>query len=155
MAKRNVKLQVQDLVRVVSIVAPWPHGVSVSGENSFYRAIGGKWAQESCAGWPHQWYATGELGKVQGRGRVGIVEGSCGYRSRGVSISGRIRFIKKPGVQDSGDRYVTKRSSEPRVAYTEVKVQVRDLVRGVGIVALLSHGGSVPGENSFYRAPGG
>ena len=30
---------------------------------------------------------------------------------------------------------MAKRSSDPRVAYPEVKVQVRDLVRGVGIVA--------------------
>ena len=30
---------------------------------------------------------------------------------------------------------MAKRSSDPRVAYPEVNVQVRDLVRGVGIVA--------------------
>ena len=30
---------------------------------------------------------------------------------------------------------MAKRSSDPRVAYPEVKVQVRDLVRVVGIVA--------------------
>ena len=53
---------------------------------------------------------------------------------------------------------------EPRIAYPEVKVQVRDLVRvvgivaplvPVGIVAPLSHWGWVRGKNSFYRAPGG
>ena len=54
---------------------------------------------------------------------MGIVEGSCGYRSRGVSISGKIRFIEKPGVQDEGDCHLTQRSSDPRVAYPEVKVQ--------------------------------
>ena len=31
-------------------------------------------------------YATEETGNVQGPDRVGIVEGSCGYRARGVSI---------------------------------------------------------------------
>ena len=51
---------------------------------------------------------------------------------------------------------MTLRSSDPRVAYPEVKVQVRDLVRVVGIVARLSRGVGepVPGEHSFYRAPG-
>ena len=49
--------------------------------------------------------------------------------------SGKIRFIEKPGVQDEGGRHVAKRSSDPRVAYPEVNVQVRGLVRVVGIVA--------------------
>ena len=49
--------------------------------------------------------------------------------------SGKIRFIEKTGVQDEGGRHVAKRSSDPRVAYPEVIVQVRDLVRGVSIVA--------------------
>ena len=50
---------------------------------------------------------------------------------------------------------MTKRSSDPRAAYPEVKVQARDIVRVVDIVAPLSHRGSVPGEHSFYRAQGG
>ena len=66
---------------------------------------------------------------------MGIVEGFCGYRARGVSIRGKIRFIEKPGVQDEGGLYVAKHSSDPRVAYPEVNVQVRDLARVVGIVA--------------------
>ena len=37
------------------------------------------------------------------------------------------------------------------VAYPEVKVQVRDLVRGVGIVAPFAPRESVLGENLFYR----
>ena len=50
---------------------------------------------------------------------------------------------------------MAKRSSDPREAYPEVKVQVRDLVRVVGIVAtFFTPRGSVFGENSFYRAPG-
>ena len=49
--------------------------------------------------------------------------------------SRKICFIEKPGVEDEGCRYVVKRSSDPRVAHTDVKVQVRDLVRVVGIVA--------------------
>ena len=38
-------------------------------------------------------------------------------------------------MQDEGGRHVAKRSSDPRVTYHEVKVQVRDLVRVVDIVA--------------------
>ena len=49
--------------------------------------------------------------------------------------SGKFRFIEKPGVQDEGGRHVAKRSSDPRVAYPEVNVLARDLVRGMGIVA--------------------
>ena len=49
---------------------------------------------------------------------------------------------------------MAKRSSNPRVAYPEVKVHVRDLVRVVDIVAPFAPRGSVFGENSFYRAPG-
>ena len=57
----------------------------------------------------------GEPGKVQGRDRVEIVEGSCGYRTRGVSIPGKIRFIEKPGYKTLGS-HVAKRSSDPCVA---------------------------------------
>ena len=70
--------------------------------------------------------------------------------------SGKIRFIEKPGVEDEGGRHVVKRSSDPRVAHPDVKIQVRDLVRVVGIVVpSLPQWGPVPGENSFYGAPGG
>ena len=85
----EVKVQVRDLVRVVVIVDPLPVGGSVFGEKSFYLAPGCKWAQETCDGCPQQLYAKGEPGKVQGRDRVGIVEGSCGYRAGRVSIRGK------------------------------------------------------------------
>ena len=52
-------------------------------------------------------HATEEPGKIQGRDHVRIVEASCVYLIRGVSIRGprgqyseEIRFIEKPGVQD-------------------------------------------------------
>ena len=48
--------------------------------------------------------------------------------------SGKIRFIEKPWVQDEEGRHVVNRSFDPRVAHPEVKVQVRNLVRVVGIV---------------------
>ena len=82
----EVKVQVRDLVRVMCIVAPFaPRGIGTRG-NSFYRAPVGKWAQETYAGCAQERYATGEPGKVQGRDRVGIVEGFCGYRARGVAM---------------------------------------------------------------------
>ena len=85
-----------------------------------------------------------------GRARQCSGTGPCGYCRRVLWVpgprgqySGKIRFIEKPGVQDEWGRYVAKHSSDPRVAYLEVNVQVRDLVpRGV----------SVFGENSFYRS---
>ena len=64
---------------------------------------------------------------------MGIVEGSCG-NPRG-QYSGKIRFVEKYGVQDEGGRHVAKYSSDPRQAYPEVKLQGRDLVRVVDIVA--------------------
>ena len=49
-----------------------------------------------------------------------------------------------------------KRGSDTRLAYPEVKVQVRDLVRVVGIVAPFDQVGiAPPGKNSFYRVPRG
>ena len=95
-ANPEVKVRVGDLVRVVGIVtlfAPWEGG-SVFRESSFYRIPGGKWAQEACAGCPQQRYATGEPDTVQQKDRVGIEEGSAGLYSE------KIRFIKKPEVQD-------------------------------------------------------
>ena len=71
-----------------------PHGGGGSefGENSFYRAPGGKSTQQTCARCPQLRYATGKPGKVQGLDHVGIVEGTCWYRARRVSIRGKILF---------------------------------------------------------------
>ena len=46
------KVQVRDLVRVVGIVAPFPHGGMYQGKTRFIEPQGGKWAQETCAGAP-------------------------------------------------------------------------------------------------------
>ena len=42
-------------------------------------------------------------------------------------------------------------SSDPRVAHPDVKVQVRDLLRVVGIVAPFAPWGSIPGEIRFIE----
>ena len=51
------------------------------------------------------------------------------------SVFEKKSFYREIWVQDDGGRHVAKRSSHPRVAYPEIKVQVRDLVRVVDIVA--------------------
>ena len=78
-------------------------------------------------GAPQQQYIPGDPGNVQGGDRVGIVQVLWVPGPRG-QYSGKIRFIEKPGEHDEGGRHVAKRSSDPRVAYPEVNVQVRDLV---------------------------
>ena len=67
---------------------------------------------------------------VQVRDLVHVVGIVASFAPRGCRQQ---RFAKgeKPGVQDYGGRHVAKRSSDSRVAYPEVKVQVRDLVRVV------------------------
>ena len=84
----------------------------------------------------------------------GIVEGPCGYRAREVSIGENSVYRETWGTKREG-RNVAKCSSDPRVAYTGVKVQVRDLVRIGGIFDPFAPRGSLPGENSFHQAPGG
>ena len=152
----EVKVQVRDLVRVVGIVAHFgPTGLSIQG-NSSYRTPGGICAQETCAGCPKQRYATGEPCKVQGRDRVGIVERTHVYLARGVSVRGKFILTRNPGYKTSGvAMWLNVHSSDPRVAYPKVKVQVWDLVRVVGILAPLAPRGVSIRENSFYRAPGG
>ena len=54
----EVKIEVWDLVRVVGIVVPFAPQRSVFGEDSFYRALGDKWTQETCVGSPQQRHAT-------------------------------------------------------------------------------------------------
>ena len=93
----EVKVQVWDLVLVLGIVVPFGPRGSVLGEILFYRAQGGKWAQEACAECPKQRYATEEPSKAQGRDCMGIVEGSCGYRALRVSIRGSFVLSRNRG----------------------------------------------------------
>ena len=53
----------------------------------------------------------------------------------GGSVFGENSFYRETRGTRRGGRHVVKRSSDPRVAHPEVEVQVRDLVRVVGIVA--------------------
>ena len=100
----EIKLQVRDIVRVAGIVAPFPPvGAFIRGKfvfSSFREKMGtgdGTGPSASCmyccplcpTGGR---YVTGEPGKLQGRNRVRIIEGSCGYRARGVSIRGKFVY---------------------------------------------------------------
>ena len=52
------------------------------------------------------------------------------------SVFGENSFLSSnPGYKIKAGRHVAKRCSDPRVAYSEMKVQVRDLMRVVGNVA--------------------
>ena len=110
-------------MRVVGIVAPFDPRGSVPGKNSFYRVPMGKWAQHSVS-------------------PSAICHGRASIRGKS--------FYRETWVQDDGGRHLAKHSSDPRVAYPEVKVQVRNLVRVWVLLPALPHGLSVPGENSFY-----
>ena len=91
---------------------------------------------------------TGDLCRVPPAavhlGRAGQCSGTgpCGYCRRVLwkpgprgQYSGKMRFIEKPGVQEEGVAMWLNVVLTLRVAYPEVNVQVRDLVRVVGIVA--------------------
>ena len=97
-------------------------------------------------------------GRARQRSRTGPCE-DCrrvvGYRICGFSV--RENFVLSTNLEykTRGGRQVAKRNSDPRIAYPDAKVQLRDLVRVVGIVASFAPMGWIPGENSFYQAPGG
>ena len=113
----------------------WPHGAQYSGVIRLIEPPGGIWTQETCAGCPKQRYATGKPGKVQRQDRLGIVERSRVYLARGVSVRGKFILTRNPGYKTSGvAMWLNVHSSDPRVAYPEVKVQVWDLPRaGPGV----------------------
>ena len=138
----------RDLVRVVGIVAPLPRGVQYSRKICIIEKPGvqDEWGRHFSS-----------LPRSQSSGTEPSASSGycCPLCPAEGQYSGKIRFIEKPGVKYEGGRHVTKRCSDPWVAYPEVKVQVRDPVRVVGIVALFAQRGSLFGINSFYRAPVG
>ena len=89
-------------MRVVVIVAPFaPLGMDTRGR-FVLSSPRGKWDQETCAGYALQQYATGVPGTVHESDRMGIVEGSCEYRARGVCIWGKFVLSKNLGYKHWG-----------------------------------------------------
>ena len=67
-------------------------------------------------------------------------------RSRVKGPFGENLFYRETQGTRLGGRHVAKRSSDPRVAYPEIKVHVRDLVRVLGVVAPLCPTGQYSGK---------
>ena len=73
----------------------------------------------------------------------------------GGSVFGEISFYRETRGRRRGGRHVVKRSSDPRVAHPDVKVQVRDLVRVVGIVAPIAPMGASTRGKFVLSSPRG
>ena len=66
------------------------------------------------------------------------------------SVFGQNSFYRETRGTIRGRRHVAKCSSDPRVAYPEVNVLVRDLVRVVGIVSFAPRGFSIRGKSVLW-----
>ena len=86
---------------------------------------------------------------------MGIVEGCCGYRARGVSIRGKFVFFEKRGVQDAGGRQVAKHSSDPRQAYPGQTSGTGPCVSCGYCCPLCRARGRYPGKIRFIEPQGG
>ena len=79
--------------------------VSIQGKLILSRNLGykmrGRHVPKRISDRPQQRYATEKPGKIHGRDGVGIVEASCGYWARGVSIRGK---FEKPAVRGGSPR---------------------------------------------------
>ena len=118
----EVKVQERELVRFVCIVAPLaPRGFSIRENFVLSRHRGYMGTGDLCE-CPQQRYTTGEPGKVQGWDRVGIVEGSCAYWARQVSIRKKFVLSRNTGYKKSGVAIWLNGVLTPRVAHPEVKV---------------------------------
>ena len=73
----------------------------------------------------------------------------------GGSVFWENSFYRETRGRRRGGRHVVKRSSDPRVAHPDVKVQVRDLVRVVGIVATFAAMGANTRRKFVLSSPRG
>ena len=78
---------------------------------------------------------TGRARQTSGTGPCGDCRWVLRVPGPRGQYSEKIRFIEARGVQDEGGRHDAKRGCDPRQAYPELKLQGRDLVRVVDIVA--------------------
>ena len=151
----EVKHQRRDLVRVVGIVAPFaPLGAGKRGKFVLSSPRGEMGPEDVCRV-PLAAVHHGRARQTSESGQCGDCRGVLGVPGPRGQYSGKIRFIEKRGVQDEGGRQVAKHSSDPRQAYPDVKLQRRDLVRVVGIVApFCPASGRYPGKIRFIRPQG-
>ena len=151
----EVKLQGRDLVRVVGIVAPFaPMGAGTRGK-FVYSSPRGEMGQEDVRRVPLAAVRHGRARQHSESGQGGDCRRVLWEPGPRGQYSGKIRFIEKYGVQDEGGRHVAKYSSDPRQAYPEVKLQGRDLVRVVGIVAPFAPMGAGTRGKFVYSSPRG
>ena len=87
----EVKLQERDLVRVVGIVVPFVPLGAGTREKFVLSSSREKMGTGDLCRVPPAAVRHGRTRKTSGTGLHGIVEGSCGYRARGVSI--RRKFV--------------------------------------------------------------
>ena len=93
-------------------------------------------------------------------GGVSLLRFVCGWvggwvRGGGYSCYRINLFYRETwGTRLGGDRQVAKCSSDPRVAYPEVKVQVRDLVHCGYCCPLYPNGCGYPGKIRFIEPQG-
>ena len=102
------KLKKRDLVQILCIVTALSDLGLVPWVNSFYRAPGENGHMRRVPGATSSCTPRESQAKLQSVDRVGIVEGSCGYRARGVSIRGT--FVLSRNI---GTRSPTRRGGSP------------------------------------------
>ena len=152
----EVKLQRRDLMRVVGIVAPIAPLEAGTRGKFVLSSPRGEMGPEDVCRVPLAAVRHGGARQTSESGPCGDCRGVLWVPGPRGQYSGKIRFIEKRGVQDEGGRQVAKHSSDPREAYPEVKLQRRDLVRVVGIVAPFAPlGAGTPEKIRFIEPQGG
>ena len=121
----------------MAIVAQLPHRGLYQGKIRFIESQGVNWHMKPVPGAPSRGTPRESQAKLRDGTVSGLYKDPVGTGPAGQH-SGKICFIEKEnlGYKTKGGRHVANRSSDTRVAYPEVKIQVRDLVRAVGTVVL-------------------
>ena len=86
---------------------------------------------------------------------MGIVEGSCGNRARGDSIRGQFVLSRNMGYRTRGVAMLLNIVLTPGKPTPKSNFRDRTQCELWVLLPPLPRWGPVPGENSFYRAPGG
>ena len=145
-------------MRVVGIDAPFAQLGWVPGENIEPQGEMGPGdvcrvpPAAVCHGRARQNSGTGPCGDCR---RLLWVPGPRGQYSGKIHFLLFVFFIREIWETRLDSRQVAKRSSDPRKAYSEVKVQERDIVRFVGIVASFAPLGVGTRGNFVLSSPRG